>query len=245
MIKRSDLRDTLMLDFYQIMSNVSTHLGTEDLDALKLTNVVTGNFNPAFAKLDETMKPLYKSGLTEQILHWDNLRDQMVVGLRTHLKAATRNPDNQIATNATKLLEVMDNYGKNLQRKPMREETGIITNLLQDYAKPEYAPLVQSAAAEPYTTKLGEYNSQLENAYNDRTRIQAAIEVGIAKESREAMQKAFSTLVKTINAYAFLEGKEPYQQLANHINQEVKQAMQTVSLRKKSGDTAAPASGGE
>lgn len=244
MIKRSDLRDTLMLDFYQIMANVNTHLAQEDLPALKLDTTVSADFAPAFARMDETLKPLYKSGLTEQILYWDNDRDQMVVGLRSHLKAATRFPDAQIAADAAKLLEVMDNYGKGIQRKPMREETGIITNLLQDYAKPEFAPMVQSTSSAPYIGKLQTSNAELEKVYNDRTRIQAAIEVGIAKEAREALQKAFSKLVKTINAYAFLEGEEPYKRLADNINQEVKQAMQTVSQRKKSGDTAT-ASGNE
>ena len=242
MIKRADLRDTLMLDFYQIMANVNAHLQEEDLDALKLNATVTGDFAPAFIKMDEALKPLYKSGLTQQILYWDAERDRMVVGLRAHLKATTRNPDSQVAADAAKLLEVMDNYGKNIKRKPMREETGIVTNLLQDYAKPEYAPMVQRTGATPFTTKLGNDNTELEKVYNDRTRIQAAIEVGAAKEAREALQKAFSKLVKTINAYAFLEGKEPYQRLAANINQEVKQAVQTVALRKKSGDTAGKAS---
>ena len=102
--------------------------------------------------------------------------------------------------------------------------------------------MVQRTGATPFTTKLGNDNTELEKVYNDRTRIQAAIEVGAAKEAREALQKAFSKLVKTINAYAFLEGKEPYQRLAANINQEVKQAVQTVALRKKSGDTAGKAS---
>ena len=240
MIKRSDLRDTLMLDFYQIMANAKAHLEQEDLAALKLSDVVTDDFNPAFLKMDETMKPLYKSGLTEQILQWDAARDQMVVSLRNHLKATTGHPDSTVAAGAGKLLAVMDNYGKGIQRKPMREETGIITNLLQDFAKPEYAPLVQSTSSAAYIANLQESNSEVEKAYNDRTRIQAAIEVGAAKESREALQKAFSKVVKTINAYAFLDGKEPYKRLADNINQEMKQAILTVSLRKKSGDTAAP-----
>lgn len=229
-----------MLDFYQIMANVSGHLVLEDLETLKLADVVNGDFTPAFHRFDEVMKPLYKSGLTDQILYWDTNRDQLLVALRGHLKASTLHPEENIANAATKLLKRMDSYGKNIQRKPMRKETGIITNLLQDFAKPEYAPLVASTSAEPHIEKLAAYNTEFENVYNDRTRIQAAIEIGVTKEAREALQKAFSKLVKTINAYAFLEGKEPYQKLANHINQEVKQAMLTVSLRKRSGDAAAP-----
>ncbi len=243
MIKRSDLRDVQMLDFYQIMANVNAHLRLENLGTLKLTDVVSNDFIPAFVKMDETMKPLYKSGLTEQILHLDNLRDKMVVGLRNHLKVSTAYPETEKAAAAIRLLNVMDNYGKGIQRQPMREETGIIANLLQDFAKPENVPLVQSTSSEVYITKLAEYNTQLESAYNDRTRIQAALEVGAAKEVRETLQKAFSKLVKTINAYAFLEGEEPYKRLADNINQEIKQAVQTVALRKKSGDTAGKTGG--
>ena len=191
------------------------------------------------------MKPLYKSGLTEQILQWDAARDKMVVALRNHLKATARHPDSDVAAGAAKLLDIIDNYGKSIQRKPMREATGIITNLLQDFAKPEYASMITATASTSYIDKLEDSNNELEKVYNDRTRIQAAVEVGAAKESRIALRKAFSKLVKTINAYAFLENKEPYQQLIIHINQEVKQAMLTTSLRKRSGDTVTPVNGKE
>lgn len=237
MISRSTLHTTLMLDFYQVMVNVDAHVRQEDIEALKLTDVMTNDFEPALKIFDEVMKPIYKSGLTTDIIFWDEERDRMIVGARKHLKATMLNPDKEVAAAAETLLEVMDNYGKSIQRKPMREETGIITNLLQDYAKPEYLPLVEKSGVKPYTTKMGEYNSKVEEVYNSRTRIQAAIEVGVAKEARQNMQKAFSKLVKTINANAFLNGEEPYQRLMDNINQEVKQALTTVALRKKSGDT--------
>ncbi len=233
MIKRSDLTTVGLFDFYQVMTNIDSHLGQENLEILQLTDVVSNDYKPALLKLDQALIPIRDKELSKQMADWDTKRDTNITGTRQYLKGASLNPDAKIAEGANMLLNIMNGYGKNIQRKPMRKETGIISNLVQDYEKPEYAEIIKLIGVGSYVSALKENNSKFEAVYNDRTRMEAAIEIGAAKEARIVMQKAFTKVVKTINALAFLKGEEAYKQLTDNINREVKQAMLTVSLRKK------------
>ncbi len=233
MIKRSDLNNVGILDFYQVMTNVDSHIGQENIETLQLTDVVNNDFKPSLKKLDDVLIPIRDKELSKQITDWDSKRDKNITGIRQFLKGTALNPDAKIAEGSNKLLNILKSYGKNIQSKPMRQETGIISNLIQDFEKPEYAEIINLTGVGNYISALKENNSKLEAIYNDRTRMEAAIEVGAAKDARIEMQKAFTKVVKTINANAFLKGEDAYKQLADNINREVKQAMLTISLRKK------------
>ncbi|HOV71530.1 MAG TPA: DUF6261 family protein [Dysgonamonadaceae bacterium] len=236
MVKRSNLRNMHMMDFFQVMKNINNHLKKEDLETLKLKKAYETDFLPAFTAFSETISPLYKSGLTEKILLLDEDRDKEFKALRSYLKAQKMHPDPQIAEAAERLINIIHSYGKNIERKPLREETSIIKNILEDFSSPQNAAYVALVSAMPRIEKLAAYNDALEEVYNDRNRVEEAIAAGKAKEARENMQKAFSRLVEIINALAYLKGARPYQTLIYNINKEVSQALLTVKLSRKCGD---------
>ncbi|HBK31412.1 MAG TPA: hypothetical protein DDZ96_02630 [Porphyromonadaceae bacterium] len=232
MIKRANLQEVQLFDFFQVITNIDNHLKKADLETLKLKVVYDSDFVPAYASLDTAIEPVQNKAVTRKVWDTDKDRDQVLTGLRRHLKAQSSHPDPEVTEAGSALLEILNKYGKNIQRKALREETGIITNILQEYAKPENAPLVTLTNTNAWTDSLGSFNSELEAIFNDRTRAEALTEVGRAKAARHTMQRAFSKLVKTINSLAFIGGEAPYQALMDNINQEVKQAMTTVLLRK-------------
>lgn len=230
------MRNMHIMDFFQVMKNINNYLKKEDLETLKLKKVYETDFLPAYTAFYETISPLHKSGLTEKILQLDEDRDKEFKALRSYLKAQKMHPDPPIAEAAERLINIIHSYGKNIERKPLREETFIIKNILEDFSSLQNAAYVTLVSAMPRIEKLAAYNNTLEEVYNDRNRVEEAIAAGKAKEARENMQKAFSRLVEIINAMAYLNDARPYQTLIYNINKEVSQALLTVKLSRKCGD---------
>lgn len=231
LIEKFNLSNVRIMDFFQTQSNISKHLQEENLETLKLADVYNTTYLPAFNLLDEALKPIRKTGMTDPMLEFDNERDATLVGLNAHVKAFLRFPEPEKAKAAERLKLIIDRYGKEIQKLPLREETGAIANLLQDLKVSAAQADLERIGAMPYITKLEEDNTAFESLYNDRTRMEAAMETGKTKAARVELQEAFSLMVQTINALALLGGEAPYRRLADNINREVQQSLITVKQR--------------
>lgn len=223
MITKFNLSQTRTMAFFQAMSDVKNFLEKENLETLKL-NTVAEYFFQAFDAYDEAMKPARKSEYTAQIQELDLQRDTMLTGLGAHLRAFAYFPIEEQKQAAKRIQDLIEKYGKDIQSKPLQEETAIITNLLQDLATDAAIADLNSIGAKPWVDALKTSNTQLENLHHSRTEEQSTIEVGRTKATRAALADAFKTLVQTINAFALAFGKEPYANLANAINQVVRNA---------------------
>lgn len=223
MIKSSNLKNLRIMDFFQVVSNISAHLEKYDLNALKLTDTAT-NLQTSLSELDEALKPLRVSGDTLKLNELDARRDRALVGLRAFLKSFSHFPDAAKTNAANKLKAELEKYGKSPQTLPLREETAMIHNILQDFAKPENAAFVTELGAATWITELQTTNTEFETLYNRRTQENAAIEVGRTKENRQKTQDALTLLIQTINARMLLDGEAPYKALADAINFEIKSA---------------------
>lgn len=225
MILRTDLKSLRIMDFFQTQSNIAAHLNGEDLAALKLENTVNNTFLPALEALDEALKPFRKTGLTDPLLTHDGERDAAIVGLTAHVRLFTGYPQADKAQAAARIKLTLDKYGKKPQSLPQREQTGAMTNLLQDLETPEKVADLERIMATPWVAWLKTANTAFETLYNERTRASATVETGKTRAARLALQEAFVLLARTIDALALLEGEQPYKTLADNINHEVRQAL--------------------
>ncbi|WKS95800.1 DUF6261 family protein [Riemerella columbina] len=224
MINITNLRTIRLMEFYQVMSSVQTFLAQANLQNPKLQALIT-EFDTQFAALDQALKPLSKSEFTEQISELDALRDRYFMGLYSHAKVFATHPEEAQQKAAKALILVIEKYGKNIQSKPLQEETGILSNLLEDLSQSPYAEAVQTMGATAWTTAIAAANNQLISLYNQRTEQKGAIEIGRSKQARKEMQEVFKQLVQTINALIVIEGDTEYQNLVNNINTTIKQAL--------------------
>lgn len=231
MIVRTNLSALRVMDFFQTQTNIGAHLQQEDLTALKLKNVVDNTFVPALTELDEALKPFRKTGLTDPLLALDAERDAAIVGLTAHVRAFLTYPETDKAEAAARLKLILDKYGKNIYRLPQREQTGAVTNLLQDMDTAEGRADLMLIIAHPWAVAMQTANTAFENLYNERTRAHAAVETGKTRAARNALQEAFGLVARTINALALLEGEAAYRNLANNINREVQQALAAKRAR--------------
>lgn len=223
MIKIFNLRNLRILDFFQVVSNIAAHVQKYDLTALKLKDPAA-KLKTALLELDDALKPLRVSGDTQKLNELDARRDRALVGLNAFLKSFSHFPDAAKTNAANKLKAELEKYGKSPQTLPLREETAMIHNVLQDFAKPENAAFVTELGAATWIAELQTANTEFETLYNTRTRENAAIEVGKTKVERQKTQEALTFLIQTINARMLLDGEAPYKALAGEINFEIKSA---------------------
>lgn len=239
MIERSDLSRLRLMDFFQTQSNMLAHLRREDLEALKLKEVVNDVFLPAHSELDEALKPFRKTGLTDPLLALDAERDAAAVGFVAHIRLFLRFPETDKAEASERLMRIVEKYGERFHRLPQREQTGVVVNLLQDLDTPQATADLALLDATPWVEAMRTANNAFEQLYNDRTRLAAAAQTGRTRNARIALQEAFNRVVRTLNALALLEGEEPYGRLAENINREVQQALQTLRTKKKKEEAPA------
>lgn len=231
MIKLSSLNNLRILDFFQVTSNIASHLDGNDLKSLKLEEV-SASFKAALSSLDEALKPLRASADTQKLNELDARRDRALVGLNAFLKSFAHFPNAAKVTAASHLKAELDKYGKSPQTLPLREETALITNVLQDFAKPENEASISELAAETWIAELKAANTDFETLYNSRTQENSAIEVGKTKAERQKTQSALSLLIKTINARMLLDGETAYKALADAMDFEIKQAKTAYKSRQ-------------
>lgn len=223
MIKKFNLRDIRVMAFFQSMTNIKSFLEKENLQTLGLEQAKKV-FDEKYAAFDEALKPLRKSELTAKIHELDAQRDEAIVGLLAHARAFATFPNEVKSTAAKHILAHIEKYGKNIQNKPIQEETGIIINLLQDFSDSELSQAISTIGATEWITKMRTANEALVQTHNSRTEEKGAIETGKTKSTRTELAEAFKTIVKTINALSFINGEGIYRNLANAINEEIKNA---------------------
>ncbi len=225
LIKSTSLNKAHIMDFAEVMSIVASFLEKEDLDALKLTQIAN-EFTQQLEALDKGLVQARKTGLTEKIVATDNQRDSLFVGFRSVLNGMLHFPDQNVAEMAEQIKIVVDKYGKNIPRLPQREETSVLTNLIDDLQADENKEKVNSLNLTPWVVAMQKANNEFEKLYTERTEKSSKIVIALAKEEREKMQEAFTSLCQTINAYGIIEGEEAYKSLANKINEEVSNVKQ-------------------
>lgn len=231
MINRSNLKVLRIMDFFQVMNLVKDYLKEEDKSALKLETSVA-EFERAFSELDDALKQSTTILATKELSKADEQRSKTLTGLGQMLRALTNSPQEEQAKKAEKLLAEVEKYGKRLSNLPLREESAVIINLLQDFEISENKQAIQSLHLTEWVTLLEQQNTAFDNLYKERSETQSIIQVGKTKEARMVMQKAFDILVKTINANAFLNGGDAYQSLAGKINQEVSRSLAEAKARQ-------------
>ncbi|MDO4880156.1 MAG: DUF6261 family protein [Capnocytophaga sp.] len=224
MIQRSNLKIIRLMEFSQVMANVKTFLEKEDLNDLGLVDLKS-EFDIKFKNLEEAVKPLRKSEHTHKIKELDSKRDAYLMGFIGHCKLFINFPEKEKAEAAKKLAIVNENYGKNPQKKALREKTSIIRNLITDVTSSEFFNSVKLIGAEKWIEFLGQTNESLASLHTDRTQEQGAIKVGKSKEARTEMQDIFSKLVTAINGLSLVKEREKYLPLINSISEEVKRVL--------------------
>lgn len=173
-------------------------------------------FDDAVDKFDAALKDSAGSPTSKAASAADTERDQAWRGCNAYVKAMTQHPLADTRTIAEEAKAMFDKYGDPTD-KPQTEESGILHNLLQDLRALSNEKRT-ALSLDVWINNLDEKENAFLAAVKERTAEEAARIVGIVKQSRQATEAAYGSMVETVNALVLLEGEADYATFIDHMN---------------------------
>ena len=195
------LRNGVHFQFHTEFRDLVTKQGAEALKIEKQFKDYQGNYQI----LDEGLKKINKSAITEQIQEADKARDDIWYGILEMNKAAFRHFDSKVVEAAKRLKILFDSYGSGeLANKPTNEQTAFTNNVLQEL-EGKYAEDVKLVGIEQWVAELKARNIVLDKLVKERFEESAAKSDIVVKDARAELDKSYNTIVERINAFAVVE----------------------------------------
>ena len=206
----------------------------EGLPETSVTFLTTGvnTHKTAVESLDSALKVSTTVPSAKWVTEADASRDSAWSGLYYYVKAMTAHPDESIAEAAKRALEILEKYG-NPTAKPQLEESGILYNLLQELNEAKEAGDFNGLDIEPWM-EHAEYSFL--TATDEKVQEEAAREVGLSKQARQAADDAYRKLVDIVNMLAAMHGDEKFATFIGNVNALVEQ--QRTKLKTRATNSA-------
>ena len=128
----------------------------------------------------------------------------------------TAHPANDVRQTAIEAKTLFDKYG-DPTTLPQTEESGVLHNLLQDLKAIDGSKLT-AITFDTWLANLESCETAFLAAVSQRTEEEAARQVGIVKETRQAADNAYRSLVELVNALTIVNDEAPYATFIDHVN---------------------------
>lgn len=235
MISKTGLSRMRLMAFSQVMKNVQNFLNKEsDLYSIGLGDA-KNRFDNAFNELENVLNPTKKSEHTQNLLELDSKRDTLLNNFIAYCRLFQTHPDAAKSDAAKRCMIQIEAYGDAPHRRAYRDETAIIRNMIVDFSESQLQQDIIQIGAKEWLDLLTPINEEFDALHSNRTLEDSEREVGKSKEAREKMQAEFEHLCKAIDAMAFVNGEANYKNIANAINEEVKNALADIRPAKARG----------
>lgn len=241
--KLGNLRIEEDFAFHQRVQQYAEELPTtgaliaEGLPETSVTFLTTGvdTHKTAVNGLDSALKASNTVPSAKRVTEADAARDFAWTGLYNYVKAMTAHPDESIAEAAKRALEILEKYG-NPTAKPQLEESGILYNLLQELNEAKEAGDFNGLDIEPWMERLENAEYSFLTATDEKVQEEAAREVGLSKQARQAADDAYRKLVDIVNMLAAMHGDEKFATFIGNVNALVEQ--QRTKLKTRATNSA-------
>ena len=241
--KLGNLRIEEDFAFHQRVQQYAEELPTtgaliaEGLPETSVTFLTTGvdTHKTAVDGLDSALKVSNTVPSAKRVTETDAARDFAWTGLYYYVKAMTAHPDASIAEAAKRALEILEKYG-NPTAKPQLEESGILYNLLQELNEAKEAGDFNGLDIEPWMERLENAEHSFLTATDEKVQEEAAREVGLSKQARQAADDAYRKLVDIVNMLAAMHGDEKFATFIGNVNALVEQ--QRTKLKTRATNSA-------
>lgn len=209
----------------------------EGLPETSVTFLTTGvnTHKTAVESLDGALKVSTTVPSAKWVTEADASRDFAWTGLYYYVKAMTAHPDASIAAAAERALAILEKYG-NPTAKPQLEESGILHNLLQELNEAKEAGDFNGLDIEPWMERLENAENSFLTATDEKVQEEAAREVGLSKQARQAADDAYRKLVDIVNMLAAMHGDEKFATFIGNVNALVEQ--QRTKLKTRATNSA-------
>lgn len=200
-------------------------------------------FKSAVNAFDNVLKDSATTPSTAIAADADADRDNAWRAANNYLKGMAAYPAEEVRKTAIEVKTLFDKYG-DPTALPQTEESGILHNLLQDLKAIDISKL-SSIAFKAWLDNLESCEIAFLAAVSQRTEEEAARQVGIVKEKRQAADNAYRSLVELVNALAVVNGDEAYATFVDRVNviinkQKTVLKTRTTNAKKKGEDDRPP-----
>lgn len=130
---------------------------------------------------------------------------------------------------------MIEKYGKQIDKLPYLQESGVLANLFQDLESEESKEAIALLHLEDWVTKLKESAVRFDELFISRESDNSTKLSGRVKGARQAVQSEFERLSVLVNAYEIVYGEEAYAGLSSRINEAVYYARQQATRRSPRG----------
>ena len=239
MITSTNLSMLRNLEHFQVMSNVLAYLKAGNLEELKLA-AIAATFEAKLKVYDDVLVLERGNVLSGKITQADLDRDLALRSLVSIIKVYVSFPEVQKADAASELLHLIEKYGKQIDKLPYLQETGVLTNLFQDLDKDDSKAAITLLHIDDWVEKLKTSAQAFEQLFVSRETDNSTKLSAKVKSARQDIQTVFEQLVTLINAYEIVYGAEAYAALSAKIMEAVNYARDQAARRgprKKSDET--------
>jgi polyhydroxyalkanoate synthesis regulator phasin len=169
-----------------------------------------------YVREDEALKKILKSALTQQIHEADKARDNTYLGMVEICTAYLRHHDHETAEAARRLKIIFDTYG-NVAKKPIKEQTSAVHNILQEL-QGKYEADCATIKIDSWVSRLAIENDAVNKLMGDRYDESASKCDIVMKEARKAVDEVYRNICEIINVYVLLEGLAAYEEFIRTLN---------------------------
>jgi hypothetical protein len=229
-IHTSHLRNDAYFQFHTEFRDLVTRHGAK---TLKIEERFNELYLPLYGKLDDVLKKIRKSALTDKILEADAARDDMCAGIYEISRAYLRHFDEDTRDAAKRLKILFDTYG-NITKKPLNEQTSAVYNLLQEL-EGKYAQDAQKIKIDEWVSKLKWSNENFESIVKERFDESGSKTNVAVKDVRKDLDEVYKSLRDMINVFQMLDTSNSYDPFINTFNAVV--AKYNTTSGRKSGST--------
>ncbi|MCW3074368.1 MAG: hypothetical protein JWP69_1437 [Flaviaesturariibacter sp.] len=186
-------------------------------------------------QLDALFKTDPSSLLSDTLRELDEVRDDLLIGLRKWCDACSYHPNPAFRDAANTLLHNLKVYGPSPEKQPVATETKIISSLLEDWTtKPELAAAAQKIGTAEWTTALAAANTSYQTKSLERTGKEAAAAFDYnMRQKRTEADGAYKELLSQLSAhYIVAKGAAPWGDIAAAMGRHTEKQDEVLAMRK-------------
>jgi hypothetical protein len=188
-------------------------------------------FSRCLSAFDAVLELPRGSLLTREIRAADRRRDDAYRGLVERVRLDARHFKREKVEVARQVEAILDRY-QDPVALPYVQASGLMSNLVEDLDTPGTRALLATLGVEEWLDELKAGNDEFFNLFRARNAERAAVETGVTREARGALERAYRECVARVNAIAEIEGPASNATMIGNINQLVRRQRGEFHARK-------------
>ncbi len=181
----------------------------------------------------------YKLDITEELTAADEDQDQILIAIRETCKAKVASAffNKNAADEGGKVLDVMDDFGKDLIYGSYEKQCATIPAFITRMAEPKNAESAQKVGIAPFVTALAPAHAKFKDLYNQKL-TETEVPTTTIKVETKKLRYRLDALLPYIDAQ-ITDSVDEFAALKAPMNQLITEVMSQVRARKTRSETTA------